>query len=104
MVAGGVGGGASAPPSRLRSTPGERSVLSMVLPAHVLPAVPQGRDLALLGVREGIPVRRRMARILQMDGLRRVGIEAHGGLGRDVDHPWRADGPPGGRAIEANRR
>src|SRR5205814_2430848 len=97
-------GVATAADGGLSAAPGERGVLSMVLSAHVPPAEPQGSDLALHGVREGKPIRRRMACVVQIEGLRGVGIDAHRRLGRDVDQPWRGDGPLGARAIEANRR
>src|SRR5262245_13599361 len=62
---------------RLRTPPGERRVLSVVLTADIVPRQPQRVNVAVRGVRDGEPVRGRVARAVEMQRLSRVGTDSN---------------------------
>src|SRR5712692_5597982 len=79
----------------LCTPPGKRRVLSVVLSASIIPRQTKRAHVALRCMGEREAIRGRMAGVVEMERLRRVGIDSLGRLSRDLDEARRLDGPLG---------
>src|SRR4051812_30842670 len=92
---------ASAPTVLCSGTrPGERRVLTVVGPGHIVPVEAERMDVALRGARESESVGCRMSCVLQHLRFGRTGIDPFHTLGRHVDQGRSLDRPAHATAIE----
>jgi len=90
--------------ARLRTPPGKRRVLSVVLSGDVIPRQAERVHVALRRVGQGKTIRRRMSGVVEMKGLCRVRIDPSGSRGRHVDQTRCLHGPCHAVIIEPDRR
>src|SRR5204863_9772930 len=89
---------------RLYTPPGKRRVLSVVQTGHVVPIQTERVHMALRGMCQGEPIRRRMARVVEMKRIGRGWIDPHCARRRHVDEVRCSYGPRGAAARETDRR
>src|SRR5882672_2013122 len=85
----------------LCTSPGKRRVLAVVLAARVIPRQTERAYVALDGMSEREPIRSRMAGVVEIQRLSRVGIDPHRPFSGHVEQARRLDGPLHAAPIEA---
>src|ERR1043166_4917156 len=90
--------------SELSTPPGKRRVLPVVFAGRVVPPQAERVHVALRRMGEGESIRCRMARVVEVQRFRGIGIDALGALSRHVNQACRLHGPIGSIAIKPNRR
>src|SRR6266540_2277528 len=88
----------------LRTPPGERRVLAIVLAGRVVPRKTKRVHVALHGMRERETIRGGMTRVVEMKRLGGVRVHSHGRNGGHVDEVRRDDRPARSGAIETDWR
>src|SRR5205807_2102075 len=88
----------------LCTSPGKRRVLSVVLTARVIPGQTERAYVAFDGMSEREPIRSRMARVIEIERLGRVGVDPHRTLSGHVEEGPRLDRPLHAAPIELDGR
>src|ERR1700692_4682924 len=88
----------------LRTLPGKRRILAVVLPTDVIPLKAKRVDVTARGMSKRQAIGGRMTCVLQMERLSRVRINAHRTLSGHVDEFRRCNRPLRPITVEANRR
>src|SRR5437764_2609491 len=92
----------------LCTSPGKRRVLSVVLAARVVPRQTERAYVTFHRMSEREAIRSRMARVVEIERLGRVGVDPHRPFSSHVEQARRLDGPfhaipikPDGRRFHA---
>src|SRR6266511_772442 len=91
-------------PTGLRTAPVEWRVLTVVLPARIVPAQAKRADVALQCVSKSNVIRCRMSRIGQVKWLRVRGVDSHRRLGSHVNFTRSVHRPFRTVSLELDRR
>src|SRR5437667_8389520 len=88
----------------LCTSPRKRRVLPVVLAARVIPRQTERAYVTFHRMCEREAIRRRMARVVEIEWLGRVGVDPHRAFSGHVEQAPRLDGPLHAAPIEADGR